>query len=220
MEIVQARCCGLDVHKKSVVACVLTSQPDGLIERQVRTFKTMTADLLELADWLNSLGVTHVALESTGVYWRPVFNILEDEERTLLLVNPQHMRAVPGKKTDVRDSEWLADLLRHGLLRASFIPPAPIRAIRELTRYRKTLVQERVDEANRLQKTLEGANLKLAAVASDVFGVSGRAMLGTARWRAGSGCPSRPGPWRPAVQAATVAPGARRKSPAAPSGVD
>jgi len=177
MEIVHARCCGLDVHQKSVVACVLISQPDGLIERQVRTFKTMTADLLELADWLHSVGVTHVALESTGVYWRPVFNILEDEERTLLLVNPQHMRAVPGKKTDVRDSEWLADLLRHGLLRASFIPPAPIRAIRELTRYRKTLVQERVDEANRLQKTLEGANLKLAAVASDVLGVSGRAML-------------------------------------------
>ena len=177
IEIVHARCCGLDVHKKSVVACVLISESDGLIKRQVRTFKTMTADLLELADWLHSLGVTHVALESTGVYWRPVFNILEDEERTLLLVNPQHMRAVPGKKTDVRDSEWLADLLRHGLLRASFIPPAPIRAIRELTRYRKTLVQERVDEANRLQKTLEGANLKLAAVASDVLGVSGRAML-------------------------------------------
>src|SRR6266508_979293 len=108
---------------------------------------------------------------------RPYFTILEEEERTLLLVNPQHMRAVPGKKTDVRDSEWLADLLRHGLLRASFIPPAPIRAIRELTRYRKTLVQERVDEATRLQKPLEGANLKLAAVASDVLGVSGRAML-------------------------------------------
>jgi transposase len=177
MEIVHARCCGLDVHKKSVVACVLISQPDGLLERQIRTFSTMTTDLLALSDWLNSLNVTHVALESTGVYWRPVFNILEDEERTLLLVNPQHMRAVPGKKTDVRDSEWLADLLRHGLLRASFIPPAPIRAIRELTRYRKTLVQARVDEANRLQKTLEGANLKLAAVASDVLGVSGRAML-------------------------------------------
>src|SRR5438876_2722176 len=165
------------MHKKSVVACVLISQPDGLIERQVRTFNTMTIDLLALSDWLTSLGVSHIALESTGVYWRPVFNVLEDEERTLLLVNPQHMRAVPGKKTDVRDSEWLADLLRHGLLRASFIPPAPIRAIRELTRYRKTLVQERVDEANRLQKTLEGANIKLAAVASDVLGVSGRAML-------------------------------------------
>src|SRR2546425_2017226 len=177
MEIVHTRCCGLDVHKKTVVACVLISQADGLIERQVRTFKTMTVDLLALADWLSSLGVTHVALESTGVYWRPVFNVLEDEERTLLLVNPQHMRAVPGKKTDVRDCEWLADLLRHGLLRASFIPPAPIRAIRELTRYRKTLVQQRADQANRLQKTLEGANLKLAAVAADVLGASSRAML-------------------------------------------
>jgi transposase len=177
VEIVHARCCGLDVHKKSVVACVLITRPDGAVERQVRTFKTMTADLLALADWLGSLGVTHVALESTGVYWRPVFNVLEDDERTLLLVNPQHMRAVPGRKTDVRDSEWLADLLRHGLLRASFIPPAPVRAIRELTRYRKTLVQQRADEINRLQKTLEGANLKLAAVASNVLGVSSRAML-------------------------------------------
>jgi transposase len=177
MEIAHARCCGLDVHKKSVVACVLISQPDGLIERHLRTFKTMTGDLLSLADWLTSLGVTHVALESTGVYWRPVFNVLEDESRVLLLVNPQHMRAVPGKKTDVRDSEWLADLLRHGLLQASFIPPAPIRAIRELTRYRKTLVQERTDEINRLQKTLEGANIKLASVASDVLGTSSRAML-------------------------------------------
>jgi transposase len=137
----------------------------------------MTADLLALSDWLSSLRVGHVALESTGVYWRPVFNVLEDEERTLLLVNPQHMRAVPGKKTDVRDSEWLADLLRHGLLRASFIPPAPIRAVRELTRYRKTMVQARADQANRLQKTLEGANIKLAAVASDILGMSGRAML-------------------------------------------
>jgi transposase len=121
--------------------------------------------------------VTHVVLESTGVYWRPVFNVLEDDSRTLLLVNPQHMRAVPGKKTDVRDSEWLADLLRHGLLRGSFIPPAPIRSVRELTRYRKTLVQARTDEINRLQKTLEGANIKLASVASDVLGMSSRAML-------------------------------------------
>lgn len=177
MEVVHARCCGLDVHKNSVVACVLITAPDGQVQRHMRTFKTMTADLLALGDWLTQLDVTQVALESTGVYWRPVFNVLEDDSRTLLLVNPQHMRAVPGKKTDVRDSEWIADLLRHGLLRASFIPPAPIRAIRELTRYRKTLVQQRSDEANRLQKTLEGANVKLASVASDVLGVSGRAML-------------------------------------------
>jgi transposase len=177
VDVLHARCCGLDVHKKTVVACVLITADDGGVDRQVRTFSTMTPDLLVLADWLSSLGVTHVALESTGVYWRPVFNVLEDEDRTVLLVNPQHMRAVPGKKTDVRDSEWLADLLRHGLLRASFVPPAPIRAIRELTRYRKTLVQQRADQANRLQKTLEGANLKLAAVAADVLGVSSRAML-------------------------------------------
>jgi transposase len=177
MQVVHERCCGLDVHKRTVVACVLITQPDGAVQREVRTFKTMTTDLLALSDWLSGLGVTHVALESTGVFWRPVFNVLEDDQRTLLLVNPQHMRAVPGRKTDVRDSEWLADLLRHGLLRASFIPPAPIRAVRELTRYRKTLVQDRADEVNRLHKTLEGANLKLAAVASDLLGVSSRAML-------------------------------------------
>ena len=176
MQVVHERCCGLDVHQRTVVACVLITRPDGAAERQVRTFKTMTADLLALGDWLSSLGVTHVALESTGVSWRPVSNLLE-EGRTLLLVNPQHIKAVPGRKTDVRDSEWLADLLRHGLLRPSFIPPAPVRAVRELTRYRKTLVQQRADEANRLQKVLEGANLKLAAVASDILGISGRAML-------------------------------------------
>src|SRR6266853_1256686 len=160
MEIVHTRCCGLDVHKKTVVACVLISQADGLIERQVRTFKTMTVDLLALADWLSSLNVTDVALESTGVYWRPYYNVLEDDQRTLLLVNPQHMRAVPGRKTDVKDAEWLADLLRHGLLKASFIPPQPIRDLREVTRYRKTLIQERAQEVNRLQKVLEGANCK------------------------------------------------------------
>jgi transposase len=136
----------------------------------------MVADLLALSDWLSRLEVTQVALESTGVYWRPVWNILEDG-RTLLLVNPQHLKRVPGRKTDVQDAEWLADLLRHGLLCASFVPPAPLRDLRELTRYRKTLVQERTEEVNRLQKVLESANLKLASVASDVLGVSGRAML-------------------------------------------
>ena len=117
MDVVYARCCGLDVHKKSVVACVLITQSDGSVQRQMRTFKTVTADLLKLADWLGSLQVTQVAMESTGIYWRPVFNVLEDDGRTLVLVNPQHMRAVPGKKTDVKDAEWIADLLRHGLLR-------------------------------------------------------------------------------------------------------
>jgi transposase len=176
MQVIHARCCGLDVHKKSVVACVLITEPDGRVQKRTRTFGTMVADLLALSDWLSSLGVTQVALESTGVYWRPVFNILE-EGRTLLLVNPQHLKRVPGRKTDVQDAEWLADLLRHGLLSASFVPPAPLRDLRELTRYRKTLVQERTQEVNRLQKVLECANLKLASVASDVLGVSGRAML-------------------------------------------
>ncbi len=177
MQVVHERCCGIDVHKKSVVACVLITRPDGRVQRRAATFGTMTADLLALHDWLAGLAVTHIAMESTGIYWRPVFNLLEGEGRTILLVNPQHMRAVPGRKTDVKDSEWLADLLRHGLLRASFIPPAPIRDLREVTRYRKTLVQQRADEVNRLQKVLESANVKLAAVATDVVGVSGRAML-------------------------------------------
>ena len=136
----------------------------------------MMAELLALADWLESLHVVQIAMESTGVFWHPVYNVLE-EGRTLLLVNPQHIKALPGRKTDVKDSEWIADLFRHGLLKASFVPPKPIRELRELTRYRKTLIQEPVQEINRLQKVLEGANLKLAAVASDVLGVSGRRML-------------------------------------------
>lgn len=176
MQLLHERCCGLDIHKKTVVACILITAPDGSVQRHLRTFSTMTADLLALSDWLESHVITVVAMESTGVYWRPVFNILE-EGRTIVLVNAQHMKAVPGRKTDVKDSEWLADLLRHGLLQPSFIPPAPIRALRDLTRYRKTLVQERAQEANRLQKVLETANLKLSSVATDVLGVSGRRML-------------------------------------------
>jgi transposase len=166
----------VDVHKKTVVACVLVTAPDGTVQRTVRSFGTMTADLLALDEWLRRLEVTQVAMESTGVYWRPVYNLLE-EGRTLTLVNASHMKAVPGRKTDVKDSEWIADLLRHGLLRASFIPPQPIRELRELTRYRKTLVAQRSAEVNRVQKLLEGANIKLGDVASDVLGVSGRAML-------------------------------------------
>jgi transposase len=177
MQIVHERCCGLDVHKKSVVACILITSEDATVQREIRTYGTMTADLLMLRDWLESLDVQHVAMESTGVFWHPIYNILEDEGRTIILVNAQHMKAVPGRKTDVKDSEWLADLLRHGLLQARFIPPAPIRELRELTRYRKTLVQERASEINRLQKVLESANLKLAAVASDILGKSGRDML-------------------------------------------
>ncbi len=176
MQVVHERCCGLDVHKKTVVACVLVTQPGGKVDKEVRTFSTMTDDLLLLSDWLDSLGVAVVAMESTGVYWKPVFNILE-EGREVMLVNAEHIKAVPGRKTDVKDSEWIADLLRHGLLRSSFIPPAPIRELRELTRYRKSLIGERAQEANRLHKVLETANIKLGMVATDVLGTSGRRML-------------------------------------------
>jgi transposase len=176
MEIVYPSCCGLDLHKKLVVACLLTRRADGTSQKEVRTFGTMTEDLLSLADWLTAAGCTHVAMESTGVYWKPVWNLLEGQF-TLLLVNPRHMKAVPGRKTDVKDCEWIADLLQHGLLTASFVPDRPQRELRELTRYRTALVQERGAEVNRLQKTLEGANIKLASVATDIMGASGRAML-------------------------------------------
>jgi transposase len=177
MQVVSERCCGLDVHKKSVVACVLMTQEDGRVQEQVRTFGTMTADLTALSTWLREQGVEHVALESTGVYWWPVFNLLEEDGHRVVLVNPQHMKNVPGHKTDVADSKWLADLLRHGLLKASFIPPAVIRELREMMRYRKSLVRDRAQEINRLHKVLESANIKLAAVATDILGVSGRLML-------------------------------------------
>jgi transposase len=176
MQVVYARCAGLDVHQQTVVACVLLTAPDGAVRREVRTFGTMTSDLLALNDWLNALGVEQVAMESTGVYWRPVFNLLE-ADHPIMLVNAQHIKAVPGRKTDVKDSEWLADLRRHGLLKASFIAPAPIRELRELTRDRKTLVQERAQEVHRLHKGLESANVKLATVATDILGASGRDML-------------------------------------------
>jgi transposase len=177
VEVVHARCCGLDVHKRTVVACRVVPGAGGQPARQVRTFGTMTADLEALADWLADGGVTHVGMESTGVYWQPVWNVLEERGFQLVLANARHVKAVPGRKTDVRDSEWLAELLRHGLLKPSFVPTRAERERRELVRYRAALVQERTAEANRLQKTLEGANVKLASVASDVLGTSGRAML-------------------------------------------
>lgn len=172
MQVVFERCSGLDVHKKTVTACVIT--PEG---REMRTFGTMTADILALADWLQSMDVTHVAMEATGVYWKPVYNLLEPYGFELIVVNAQHIKQVPGRKTDVRDAEWIADLLRHGLLRGSYIPSRPERELRELVRYRKTLIRERASEVNRVQKVLEGANIKLASVATDVMGKSGRAML-------------------------------------------
>jgi transposase len=176
MEILYERCCGLDVHKKSIVACLILPSANGKTRKEIRSFGTMTGDLLQLADWLSAANCTHVAMESTGVYWKPIYNILEGGFE-LLLVNAQHIKAVPGRKTDVKDCEWIADLLRHGLLKASYVPDQGQRELRELTRYRTSLVRERAAEINRLQKTLEGANIKLAAVASSVLGVSAREML-------------------------------------------
>lgn len=176
MEVVHPRCAGLDVHKKTVVACRLTPGAGPDPTREVRSFGTTTRELLRLADWLAEVDVSHVAMESTGSYWKPVYNILETGFE-LLVVNAAHMKAVPGRKTDVRDAEWIAELLRHGLLRASFVPTRPERELRELTRYRTTLIRDRASEINRIQKVLEGANIKLASVASDVAGVSGRLML-------------------------------------------
>jgi transposase len=167
----------VDVHKASVVACVIAPSAGGAPCKEVRPFGTMTADLLQLVDWLVEAGCTAVAMESTGSYWKPLYNLLEGVVEQVLVVNAAHIKQVPGRKTDVKDAEWIADLLRHGLLRASFIPDRPQRELRELTRYRTSLIRERTAEVNRLQKVLEGANIKLAAVASDLTGVSGRAML-------------------------------------------
>jgi transposase len=176
MDVVHPRCCGLDIHKKLIVACSIVPDASGQARKSIRSFGAMTADLQQLSNWLAEQGVTHVAMESTGSYWKPVFNVLE-EQFALLLVNAQHLKAVPGRKTDVHDAEWIADLLRHGLLKASFVPERRQRELRELVRYRTSLIQERTAAANRLQKVLEGANIKLASVASDILGRSGRDML-------------------------------------------
>jgi transposase len=178
MDVIHERCAGLDVHKKTVVACVLQSTLGGIPERQVRTFGTMTAELEQLRDWLIECGCSHVAMEATGVFWKPVYNVLEERgDLHLLVFNSQHLKTVPGRKTDVKDAEWIATLLRHGLVRASFIPERGQRELRELTRYRTALIRERANEVNRLQKTLEGANIKLAAVLSDITGVSGQRII-------------------------------------------
>jgi transposase len=175
MEVVHARCGGLDIHKRKIVACVRVVEGRS-VERQVKTFGTTTGDLMVLSDWLRLCGVTHVAMESTGIFWRPIYAILEGSF-TLLVVNAGHMKAVPGRKTDVRDCEWIADLLAHGLLRGGFIPPIEVRDLRDLTRYRVSLVNERTREINRLHKLLETANIKLTSVATNVMGVSSQAML-------------------------------------------
>ena len=178
MQTLVERGCGLDVHQATVVACLLIELTSGKVQKQMRTFGTTTRELLALRAWLLSQGCTHVAMESTGVYWKPVYAVLEAEGALEIVVaNAQPVKKVPGRKTDVKDAEWIADLLCHGLLRSSFVPPKSIRELRDLTRYRRKLVESQAAERNRLLKLLETANIKLASVATDVFGVSGRLML-------------------------------------------
>jgi transposase len=176
VEVCHARCAGLDVHKATVVACALLSEGGGPVQRETKTFATHTRALMELADWLAERGVTHVAMEATGVYWKPVWAVLEGQFE-LLLANAQHMRNIPGRKTDVNDAAWIADLLRHGLLKGSFVPPQPIQDLRDLMRYRSQLTRERAAVTNRIAKLLEQANIKLGDVASDIMGRSGQDML-------------------------------------------
>ena len=176
MQTLIERGCGLDVHQATVVACLLMVRRDGKVQKQMRTFGTTTRELVGLREWLLSEGCTHVAMESTGVYWKPIYAILEGALE-IVVANAQHIKKVPGRKTDVKDAEWIADLLCHGLLRSSFVPPKPIRELRDLMRYRRKLVESQAAERNRLLKVLETANIKLANVATDVFGMSGRLML-------------------------------------------
>ena len=178
MDIVHRRCCGIDVHKETVAVCTLVLSEDGKVEHQKRIYGTTTGQLRELAGWLKEKGVGYIAMEATGVYWEPVWNVLEQEtDWKMVLVNPEHCKAIRGKKTDLKDGERIAELLQHGLLSGSFVPNAEIRALRDLTRYRTRLQQGRGTLANRIQKFLEKGNIKLASVVSDVLGISGRAML-------------------------------------------
>ena len=176
MDRIIERCGGLDVHKDSITACVRVPGEQGARRQEIRTFGTTTHQLLALRDWLSSFGVTLVGMESTGVYWKPVYYVLEDDIECWLL-NAHHLRAVPGRKTDVKDAEWICQLVEHGLVRASFVPPRPIRELRDLTRYRKALINERTREVQRLDTVLQDAGIKLSSVATEVLGKSGRAML-------------------------------------------
>jgi len=172
MDVVIERACGMDVHKDNITACIMT--PEG---KEIQTFSTKTVFLIQLVDWIKQHRCTHVAMESTSVYWKPIVNLLEAEDIEFLVVNAQHMKAVPGRKTDVKDAEWIAKLLRHGLLKASYIPDRNQRELRELVRYRRSIIEERARQHNRIQKVLEGANIKLGSVVSDIMGVSARDML-------------------------------------------
>lgn len=176
MEVLYPHCAGLDVHKETVVACA-RHMVNGTVTREVGTFRTTTKDLLALSEWLANQGCTHVAMEATGVYWKPVWHILSDGDVTLVLANAEHVKNVPGRKTDVNDATWLADLLAHGLIRGSFVPDAQTQQLRALLRTRKQFVRERSRHVQRLQKTLEDANIKLDGVISDIIGLSGRRMI-------------------------------------------
>jgi transposase len=208
METMIARGCGLDVHQGSVVACAVITEARRKVRRQIRTFGTMTKDLEALRDWLTAEGVTHVAMESTGVYWRPVHNMLHGSF-ILVVANAHHIKNVPGRKTDAKDAEWIADLLRYGLINPSYVPTPEIAELRDLTRYRRKLVGDASAERNRTLKLLETANIKLASVAADVFGVSGlsmlRALASGQSTATGESCP-----WPHAAETRTAGVGAGR----------
>ena len=173
MEVLYKRCCGIDIHKNMMVACVFT----GVRKKEVRQFSTMTEDILQLVSWLKETDCEMAAMESTGSYWKPVYNILEEEHIPIMIVNAQHIKGVPGRKTDVKDAEWIADLVRHGLVKASYIPNREQRELREMTRYRQEMIEERARELNRIQAVLEGCNIKLGSVITDISGKSGMAIL-------------------------------------------
>src|SRR5665213_576612 len=176
MEVLHAHCAGLDVHKDSVVACV-RHMVDGKVTTGVKTCKTTTQELMALSDWLSAEGATHIAMEATGLYWKPVWHILADCESELVLANATHVKNVPGRKTDVNDAMWLTDLMAHGLIRASFVPGEPTQQMRDLLRTRKQMVRERSSHVQRIQKTLEDANIKLDSVVADILGLSGRRII-------------------------------------------
>jgi transposase len=176
MEVLHAHCAGLDVHKDSVVSCV-RHMVDGKVTTEVKTFRTTTQELMALSDWLSAEGMTHIAMEATGVYWKPVWHILSDGEFELVLANAAHVKNVPGRKTDVNDATWLADLMAHGLIRPSFVPDEPTQQMRDLLRTRKQFVRERTGHTQRIQKTLEDANIKLDSVISNIVGISDRRMV-------------------------------------------
>lgn len=173
MEVLYKRCCGIDIHKNMMVACVFT----GVRKKEIRQFSTMTEDILQLVSWLKETDCEMAAMESTGSYWKPVYNIFEEEHIPIMIVNAQHIKGVPGRKTDVKDAEWIADLVRHGLVKASYIPNREQRELREITRYRQELIEERARELNRIQTVLEGCNIKLGSVITDISGKSGMAIL-------------------------------------------